>query len=144
MYKIFSAAVSPFIASVLILSFLISGLVLWISGYWILFALDLILFGLIGHAFFTAKYIIADHQLQIRFGLFHHTNIDIYGIRQISKTRDPLSSPAPSLDRLRIDYGQNKYILLSPKDKSGFIRSLTEIQPNIQLSGALLTSEKNN
>jgi hypothetical protein len=41
-------------------------------------------------------------------------------------TRNPLSSPALSLDRLRIEYGQGRAIMISPADKGPFLRALEE------------------
>lgn len=45
-------------------------------------------------------------------------------ITGITPTNNPLSSPALSLDRLRIDYGQGQSVMISPRDKDGFIRDL--------------------
>jgi Bacterial PH domain len=45
-------------------------------------------------------------------------------IRSVEATRNPLSSPALSFDRLRIRYGNNRFILVSPVDKSGFMRAI--------------------
>jgi hypothetical protein len=35
-----------------------------------------------------------------------------------------LTSPAFSLDRLRIEYGRGRWIMISPRDKDGFLREL--------------------
>lgn len=45
-------------------------------------------------------------------------------IQSVETTRNPLSSPAMSLDRLRIRYGNNRFILVSPADQSGFLKAL--------------------
>ena len=48
-------------------------------------------------------------------------------IQSITPTNNPLSSPALSLDRLKIDYqkqGKNKSVLISPKNKQKFIEAL--------------------
>lgn len=45
-------------------------------------------------------------------------------IQSVEGTRNPLSSPALSLDRLRIRYGKNRFILVSPADKAGFLRAI--------------------
>lgn len=51
--------------------------------------------------------------------------IPLQGITGVTPTRNPLSSPALSLDRLRIEYaGGRKAILISPRDQQGFIRDL--------------------
>ena len=45
-------------------------------------------------------------------------------IQSVEATRNPLSSPALSLDRLRIRYGKGRFILVSPADKPGFLRAI--------------------
>jgi membrane protein YdbS with pleckstrin-like domain len=45
-------------------------------------------------------------------------------IQSVEMTRSPLSSPALSLDRLRIRYGKGRFILVSPADKAGFLRAI--------------------
>ena len=45
-------------------------------------------------------------------------------IRTIAPTHNPLSSPALSLNRLRIDYGPLKSIMVSPTHRERFLREL--------------------
>jgi hypothetical protein len=45
-------------------------------------------------------------------------------IHSVEATRSPLSSPALSLDRLRIRYGKNRRIMVSPADKAGFLKAI--------------------
>lgn len=54
--------------------------------------------------------------LRIRVGLE-----DINWVRE---TRNPLSSPALSLDRLMINYGKNRKVMVSPADKRGFLKAI--------------------
>jgi hypothetical protein len=42
----------------------------------------------------------------------------------VEETRNPLSSPALSLDRLKITYGNGKRIMISPADKIGFLKAI--------------------
>ncbi|TXT21079.1 MAG: hypothetical protein FD134_2764 [Gallionellaceae bacterium] len=50
-------------------------------------------------------------------------------IHSIAPTRNPLSSPALSLDRLLITYGPDrKQIMISPEDKAGFLRELEALR----------------
>jgi len=52
-------------------------------------------------------------------------------ISAVEPTRSPLSSPALSLDRLRIRYGKNRRIMISPADKAGFLKAIGhEAAPN--------------
>lgn len=50
--------------------------------------------------------------------------IPIDEITAVEATRSPLSSPALSLDRLRIRYGQRRRIMISPADKAGFLKAI--------------------
>lgn len=50
--------------------------------------------------------------------------VPIDEITAVEATRSPLSSPALSLDRLRIRYGKNQRIMVSPADKTGFLKAI--------------------
>lgn len=56
--------------------------------------------------------------------------VPIAEIRSITPTRSALSSPALSLDRLRIEYGGRR-ILVSPEDRHKFIEALRAVNPSI-------------
>ncbi len=45
-------------------------------------------------------------------------------ITSVQSTRSPLSSPALSLDRIRIRYGKRRRIMISPADRDGFLRAI--------------------
>lgn len=71
----------------------------------------------------STSYRLGRTQLRVRCGPFRWT-IPLAEIRDVRPTRNPLSSPAPSLDRLRIDYGDRRSVMISPRDKEGFLREL--------------------
>ncbi len=71
----------------------------------------------------STSYTLGGTQLRVRCGPFRWT-IPLAEIRDVRPTRNPLSSPAPSLDRLRIDYGKRRSVMISPRDKEGFLREL--------------------
>ena len=71
----------------------------------------------------STSYTLSVTQLRVRCGPFRWT-IPLAEIRDVRPTRNPLSSPAPSLDRLRIDYGERRSVMISPRDKEGFLREL--------------------
>ena len=77
----------------------------------------------------STYYVIEGPTLIIRSSLLTW-RVPIAAIRSITPTRSALSSPALSLDRLRIEYG-GKWILVSPEDKRQFIESLRAINPSI-------------
>lgn len=69
--------------------------------------------------YLATKYVITDDALIIHGGLFK-VNIPIAEITSVTDSRSVVSSPAFSLDRLEIQYGEGKAILVSPKDKAAF------------------------
>ena len=84
------------------------------------------------HIFFGTIYWINDKdELLVKCGLLFHSKIEISKIKSISRTRNIISSPAPSMDRIELNY-RGGSIILSPKDKIGFANELTRINPDIQ------------
>jgi hypothetical protein len=77
----------------------------------------------IGLIFTRTWYEVDARELRIVSGPFRWT-IARESIRSIEESRNPLSSPALSLDRLRIRYGEKRWILVSPEDKKGFRKAL--------------------
>ncbi|MGB5210221.1 MAG: PH domain-containing protein [Gammaproteobacteria bacterium] len=65
------------------------------------------------------RYTVDQGVLIIRCGPFRQ-RLRIADIESVEATRSPLSSPALSLDRLRITYGGGKRVLVSPEDKARF------------------------
>jgi hypothetical protein len=86
----------------------------------------------IGWIWFGTGYEILDDGLKIRCGPFRK-RIPLQEIREIKRTRSPLSSPACSLDRMEIKYGKSKRVMISPADQEGFIKMLTGKSPQIHL-----------
>ena len=70
--------------------------------------------------FYSTQYVVIDEVLQIQSGPFKWT-IPIPSISQVVETSNPRSSPALSLRRLKITYGESKTIMVSPKDHEGFL-----------------------
>jgi len=71
----------------------------------------------------STRYILSDTTLLVRSGPFRWV-IPVGDIEQITPTSNPLSSPALSLDRLRIDYGRGRSVMISPLRKSEFLDDL--------------------
>ena len=79
--------------------------------------------GLLTWLYFSTRYTISGDFLLVKAGPFSWV-IPIEDIVSVEPTRNPISSPALSLDRLLIRYGQSAELLISPKDKSGFMLEL--------------------
>ena len=71
----------------------------------------------------STRYTLNNETLAIRCGPFHW-QVPLAGISAMTPTRNPLSSPALSLDRLQIQYQGGKVIMISPPDQDAFIRSV--------------------
>lgn len=91
-----------------------------------------LLFAYILHLFLKTEYTIDENSLKIKCGVFSYKPIKIEEIKEISKTGSILSSPAPSLDRIKIKYGKFSEVIISPEDKSDFVNELKKINPNIK------------
>ncbi|WP_151749407.1 PH domain-containing protein [Acinetobacter seifertii] len=75
---------------------------------------------------FSTYYVVENSTLVIN-SLVFHWKINIDDIIQIEPTHNPLSSPALSLDRLKISYMKNgrvAKVMISPKDKEVFLNNL--------------------
>ncbi|WP_146553643.1 PH domain-containing protein [Rummeliibacillus sp. SL167] len=81
---------------------------------------------------FTTFYVITDTKLVIR-SAFIHINISVYNIQSVQKATNILSSPALSLDRLKIVYDSEKSVLISPKNRGEFLEELLKLNPSIEV-----------
>ncbi|HAN65620.1 MAG TPA: hypothetical protein DCQ34_04810 [Chitinophagaceae bacterium] len=109
------------------------GMLLRSEGTWPVVLFLLLLNGFIAYLFTQTYYEINGHELKIKSGFLFNSRVDVNDIREIRETNNPLSSPAISLDRLEVRYGKNKYVLISPKDKKGFIDSIVSVNPSISI-----------
>ncbi|WP_180994200.1 PH domain-containing protein [Bacillus sp. Marseille-P3661] len=78
---------------------------------------------------FTTYYIIDEDNLVIKYGPFKKT-VPLKSIKSVRKTMNPLSSPALSLKRLEIVYGQFNSVLISPLDRERFMDILSKRCPH--------------
>jgi hypothetical protein len=109
---------------------LVAGLCLGMAGFtvWILY---------------STFYELTDEKLIIRTGPIRYV-VKLEAIQQVTPSRSPLSSPALSLDRLRVRYrGGGTGVLISPEDKQGFLRALVERCPQLELAGDRAISGSN-
>lgn len=95
-------------------------------------ALMTVLYAVILYLFFQTKYIIHSNLLTIEIGVFTFKSIDIEDIKKISSTNSILSSPAPSFDRIEIEYGSFGRVIISPKDKLALSKELSRLNPKIE------------
>ncbi len=85
-----------------------------------------IVFSILIHLFTSTIYLIKDGELIIKISFLYRKVLNIQAISKISETNIPFSSPAASLDRLEVVYNKFDSIVISPKDKTGFINEILE------------------
>jgi hypothetical protein len=94
-----------------------------------------VLLGLLLWGCYKIRYEITSSELVVRFGPFRST-LPLAAIVEVFPTCNPLGAPAPSLDRLRINYrrknGKMWFGLISPKDKEAFVRDLAKAAPQLR------------
>lgn len=78
---------------------------------------------LIGWLVLNTHYVVEKDLLRIIAGPFRW-KIRLEEIHAVEATRNPLSSPALSLDRLKVHYGNGRRIMVSPADKAGFLKAI--------------------
>lgn len=93
-----------------------------------------LLFALLFWGAHRTSYEVTPSALVIRFGPFRST-VPVASIIRVVPTREPTSAPAPSLDRLRIDYRAedgSSCTLVSPRDKEAFLQDLAGVAPQVR------------
>ena len=81
----------------------------------------------------SIKYTVENQNLNIKAGFLINQNINIMNIESIKKSKNILSSPVASLDRIEIIENNKNSILISPKNKIDFIEELKKINPQIDV-----------
>lgn len=71
----------------------------------------------------ATRYTLQGDALLVQSGPFRW-RVPLAEIRSVTPTNNPLSSPALSLQRLRIDYGRGRWLMISPRDREQFLQAL--------------------
>lgn len=78
--------------------------------------------GVLGVAVFPCRYLLEGDHLLVRAGLLRW-KVPYKAITAVELTMNPLSSPALSLERVRIDYA-GRSIMVSPVERAEFVQAL--------------------
>ena len=95
--------------------------------------ISLIVFLFVGIVWFGTGYFVSKDYLIIKIGPITHSRIRISSISKISRSNSIISSPANSLKRLAIQSGKRVLALISPKDESDFITTISELNSGIDI-----------
>jgi hypothetical protein len=90
----------------------------------------LLIAAIMGGLVWPVRYTCAPDALIVRSGLVRY-RVPYGQIRTVAASRALWSSPALSLDRLRIDYG-TRWLLISPRGRREFLTELRRRAPHLQ------------
>jgi len=96
--------------------------------------LEVFIFGFVVWVFTTTRYTVRAGALAVRSGPFRW-RIALEEITEIVPSRNPLSSPALSLDRLEVRYGRGRLLLISPRERRSFLAAVVARAPGLTLEG---------
>lgn len=129
----YNSAVSTWLVIVLVLAL---GLPLAATLYqqdWITSSILSVTNAFVVHLFLNTYYVIDGEELRIKAGMLYTIKINIHDIKRIEKSNSLLSSPALSTDRIEIFYGKFDSVLISPKDRKGFVEELLRVNGGIEV-----------
>jgi len=131
MKKTFRSKIGPEI--VIPMGLILGGMLIFmlILGAWAGVIVIAVVLAFVIHLFATTYYTIDGAKLKVRSGFLINITIHINTITKIVPTRSILSAPAVSLDRLEVFYNKYDSVIISPKDKMGFIAELKEVNEGI-------------
>lgn len=115
--------------------FLLLFLPLWhweqTAGHFFAAGINLLVVAFFIYLIRTTYYRFHDRRLLVYCGPWQ-MQIPVDSITQVEATHNPLSSPALSLDRLRVCYGKYDSVMISPADRAGFLTTLLHLNPAIR------------
>ena len=94
-------------------------------------------------ALIPIRYVIEGRTVSIKCGLvgWEYGSFSVDDVQSVRPTHNPLSSPALSLDRLRVEVGFFGPVLISPKDKAGFLKAIANLNPQLHLLDGAIVRE---
>ncbi len=115
---------SPIVAAPIVVIMMLITPTFIVNKIWFGLAVNSCVFFFVLHMYLTTRYTITKEMLTITSGFLFKKEIALNSITSISPSRNPISSPAFSLDRLQIRHGKNDSVLISPINKEEFLRDI--------------------
>ncbi len=104
------------------------------GAVWHVLAVDMVVWLIFADMVFNTEYIIDGQMLRVKCGMLAKDRCDIMSVIAIRPTHNLASSPAMSLDRIEIML-KGRSIIISPKDKEGFVNDMCKVNPDIKVLG---------
>lgn len=98
-------------------------MILWDGPMALTFAITIPMLGFIVWLYFATKYEVLEEEIIIHAGLYKVV-VPRQSIPSVTPSNNVLASPAFSLDRLEIAYGESDKILISPKNQTQFLENI--------------------
>lgn len=89
---------------------------------------------------FRTYYVLNPDELLLQFGSKTH-QVPLSEITEVYPTKNPLSAPAWSLDRIRIKYTSSRFgLLIAVEEKEAFFQELQSLIPGLEWQGKRLVN----
>jgi len=105
-----------------------------LPAVFLMVGIEVLVLALITATVRSTRYEVTDREVIVRSPPFRW-RIAIDGIESIRPSRSPVSSPALSLDRLEIRYAGDRRILVSPRDREGFLAAVVARSRHLHRAG---------
>ena len=100
----------------------------------LLVGIEVLVLALITATVRSTRYEVTDREVIVHSPPFRW-RIAIESIESIRPSRSPVSSPALSLDRLEIRYSGDRRMLISPRDREGFLVAVVSRSRHLHRAG---------
>lgn len=105
----------------------------WSQGKYIaILVLVVVLFAFIG-TILGIHYTIDEDKLIVKDLFIIKETYELKKLKSITRTYNPVSSPAASLKRIKLDFGCGHPLIISPANQDVFIEEILRINPNVQV-----------
>jgi hypothetical protein len=105
-----------------------------LPAVFLMVGIEVLVLALITATVRSTRYEVTDREVIVRSPPFRW-RIEIDSIESIRPSRSPVSSPALSLDRLEIRYDGDRRILVSPRDREGFLAAVVARSRHLHRAG---------
>ncbi|MFL6260908.1 MAG: PH domain-containing protein [Thermoanaerobaculia bacterium] len=105
-----------------------------IPAIFLVVGIEALILGIIVGTLISTRYEVTGREVIARSGLFQW-RVAIDEIDSIRPSRSLIKSPALSLDRLEIRYGNRRRLLVSPKDREGFLEAVVMRSGHLRRAG---------
>lgn len=123
--RTFRSKIDPWLIVIILASFVFPAFLSWghSEAFRTAIIIGAILWAFLFWLVFMTRYVVKGDEL-IVYGGIYKINIPLKDIISVESSKSLLAGPALSPDRLQIIYGDYKSVLVSPKDRAGFLTAI--------------------